>query len=107
LINSPVWVTKSQGAFWLSELNDLLEGSLAEEEPRRLSLQPFLTVAYRDNGQVGKAIKLLKHIVTLQEKSLAEEHPQRLTALQALAVAYQDNSQVDKATKLLKHVVTL
>ncbi|KAJ6185367.1 purine and uridine phosphorylase [Penicillium mononematosum] len=78
-----------EASFWLSELNDLLEGSLAKEDPRRLSLQHFLAVAYRGSGQVGKAIKLLKHAVTPQEKSLAEEHLQRLMALQALAVAYR------------------
>ena len=37
-------------------------------------LQHKLALAYQADGQVGKAVKLLEHVVVVEEKMLAEEH---------------------------------
>jgi hypothetical protein len=52
--------------------------SLAEDHPHRLASQHTLAGAYRADGQVGKAVKLLEHAVAVREKVLAEDHPSRL-----------------------------
>jgi tetratricopeptide (TPR) repeat protein len=82
-----------------------LEDSLAEDHPDRLASQHALAIAYRANGQVGKAVALLEHVVKVREGGLADDHPSRLASQHELAGAYRANGQVGKAVALLEHVV--
>ncbi|KAM3552686.1 hypothetical protein MY1884_007076 [Beauveria asiatica] len=66
-----------------------------------------LAGAYRDNGQVKEALKMLEHVVAIEKETLAETHPDRLASQHQLAVAYRDNGQVKEAIKMLEHVVTI
>jgi hypothetical protein len=59
------------------------------------------------NGQVGKAVGLLEHVVAVEEKVLAEDHPDRLASQHGLARAYHADRQVGKAVELLEHVVAV
>ncbi|CAN9209820.1 unnamed protein product [Alternaria alternata] len=78
---------------------------LGEDDPDRLTSQHELAGAYRADGQVHKAVRLLEHVVEVREKTLAAEHPSRLTSQHALAGAYRADGQVHKAVRLLEHVV--
>jgi lipopolysaccharide biosynthesis regulator YciM len=69
------------------------------EREVQLLAQHQLAIAYEANGQIDEAVKLLKHVVTVEEKKLASQH--------ALARAYQANGQLYAAVELLKHVVTV
>jgi hypothetical protein len=66
-----------------------------------------LAVAYEADGQVGKAVELLKHVVAVREKVLVEKHSDRLASQHELARAYEADGQVGKAVKLLDHVVSI
>ena len=63
---------------------------LAEDHPSLLTSQHALAGAYKSDGQIGKAVKLLEHVVAIREHSLAEDHPSRLVSQHALAGAYKD-----------------
>ena len=94
----------SEAVVWLKQSCVWNERELVEDDADRLLSQYQLAVAYRANGEIGEAIKLLKHVVEVQEK-LAEDHPSRLASQHVLAMAYQANGQIGEAIKLLKHVV--
>ncbi|KAK0822825.1 hypothetical protein LTR73_009006 [Friedmanniomyces endolithicus] len=66
-----------------------------------------LAIAYRTNGQVREAVKLLEQEVAIREEVLAEDHPARLASQHELAMAYRANGQVKEAAKLLEHVVAI
>jgi tetratricopeptide (TPR) repeat protein len=91
---------------WLEESCRLRE-ELGEDNSDRLLSQHVLAMAYREDGQVQKAMKLLEHIVEVEEKVLAEEHPDRLASQHELAGAYRADGQVQKAVQLLEHVVAV
>ena len=67
----------------------MLEGSLAKSLPGQLASQHALAVAYRANGQIGEAVKMLEHVVVVED-ALAEEHPDRLASQQALEVVQRE-----------------
>jgi hypothetical protein len=56
------------------------EQTLAEDHPDRLGSQHALAGAYHADGQVGKAVKLLEHIVAVRTKVLRDSHPSRLVS---------------------------
>lgn len=64
----------------------------------------MLAIAYKANGQITKAVKLLEYIVE-GKKALPENHPSRLASQHNPASAYMANGQITKAVKLLEHVV--
>lgn len=66
------------------------EAALAEDHPDRLASQHALAIAYRVNGQIGEAVELLKHVVTVRETALAEDHPDRLASQQVLEVVQRE-----------------
>jgi hypothetical protein len=53
---------------------------------------------------VGKAVKLLEHVVAVRERVQAEGHPDRLNSQHGLARAYHADGQVGKAVELLELV---
>jgi len=91
---------------WLEESRDLRAG-LSEDHSDRLLTQHVLAMAYRANGQVNDAVRLLEHVVAINERALAEDHPSRLASQGVLASAYQANGQVKEAVRLLEHVVAI
>jgi tetratricopeptide (TPR) repeat protein len=93
------------GSIMLWEEAIRIQSSLAEEHPDRLASQHELAIAYRANGQVGKAVGLLEHVVKVKQSSLVEDHPDRLASQHELAIVYRADGQVGKAVGLLEHVV--
>ncbi|KAF9767582.1 hypothetical protein IL306_015229, partial [Fusarium sp. DS 682] len=59
------------------------------------------------DGQMGEAVKLLKHVVAIREITLAENHPSQLASQHELAGAYRANGQIKEAVELLEHVVAV
>ncbi|KAJ5771710.1 hypothetical protein N7520_002239 [Penicillium odoratum] len=78
-----------------------------EGDPYQLASQHELAGVYQDNGQIGKALKLLEHVVSVRERTLAEGHPDRLASQHELARVYHSDGQIGKALNLLKHVVSV
>ena len=64
-------------------------------------------MAYKADGRIVKAIKLLEHVVKIRETTLAETHPDRLASQHELARAYQADGRIVEAIKLLEHVVKI
>jgi hypothetical protein len=54
---------------------------------RRLLAVLAQPMRYECDGQVGKAVELLEHIVAVEAKVLVEEHPDRLASQYELARA--------------------
>ena len=67
----------------------------------------MLAMAYRADGQVIMALKLLEKVVAIKERVLKEDYPSRLTSQHALASAYLADGQVKKAVKLLEQIVRI
>jgi tetratricopeptide (TPR) repeat protein len=93
-----------EAVVWL-ERSCQQRSQLGEDDLDRLLSQHALAMAYQADGQVHKAVALLKHVVEVRKKTLAAEHPFRLASQHALAMAYQADGQVYKAVALLEHVV--
>jgi tetratricopeptide (TPR) repeat protein len=81
--------------------------TLDKGNPDRLLSQKELAKAYRANGQIKEAVKLLERVVAIHAKMLAEDHPSRLASQHDLAVVYQANGQIKEAVKLLERVVAI
>jgi hypothetical protein len=54
--------------------------------PNRLASQRELAIAYRADGQVGKAVELLEHVFAVDARILRDGHPTWLVSQNALAV---------------------
>ena len=67
-----------------------VQAALAEDHPDRLVSEHVLAIAYQANSQIGEAIKLLEHVVTVRETALAEDHPDRLASQQVLEVVQRE-----------------
>ncbi|RKK79600.1 hypothetical protein BFJ71_g16159 [Fusarium oxysporum] len=78
---------------------------LAEDHPRRLTLEHELARACLADGQTKKAVEMLEHVVKIEARMLAEDHPHRLASEDVLARAYLADGQTKKAVEMLKHVV--
>ena len=61
---------------------------LKKDYPDRLASQHELARAYKADGQVSKAVKLLKHVVN-KKKVLKEDYPSQLISQHELAIVYQ------------------
>ena len=97
-----------EAVVWLSECCLWWQGHFPEDHLDRLTSQHELAVAYKADGQVSKAVRLLEQVVVIQEKVLKEDHPSRLlTSQHELAVAYKADGQVSKAVRLLEQVVVI
>jgi tetratricopeptide (TPR) repeat protein len=94
----------SEAVVWL-EKSCQQRRQRSEDDSDQLLSQHVLAMAYRDDGQVQKAVELLQRVVEVQEKTLSPEHPDRLASQHELARAYQADGQVQKAVELLLHVV--
>jgi hypothetical protein len=57
---------------------------LVEEHPDRLTSQHALAIAYQADGQVKKAVELLKHVIAVKAGVMREDHTSRLISRRAL-----------------------
>ncbi|MCJ1309581.1 hypothetical protein MMC25_003241, partial [Agyrium rufum] len=96
----------NEAVIWLKQSAQWREGGLTEDNHDRLLSQHQLAGAYKANGQIEEAIKLMEHVVAVREK-LAEDHPSRLASQHQLAGIYQANGQIEEAIKLMEHVVAV
>jgi hypothetical protein len=62
----------------------------AKEYPSRLVSQHPLAMAYEADGQVGKAVELLEHVVAVEAKILRDGHPSSLVSQETLADLYDE-----------------
>lgn len=53
---------------------------LARQGNMALTSQHALAIVYQADGQIGKAVELLEHVVIVRERTLAEAHPDRLAS---------------------------
>ena len=63
------------------------ERTLAEEHPDRLESQYALAKAYQADGQINKAVNMLKHVAEVKERTRPRKHPHRLESQHLLAIA--------------------
>ena len=88
---------------------DILESRsrvLPHDDALQLHLQHSLATAYRNNGQLDKAIQLFEHVVKVRE-GLAQDDYDKLVSQYELARSYRENRQINKAIQLLEHVVKI
>ncbi|ETS80274.1 hypothetical protein PFICI_07803 [Pestalotiopsis fici W106-1] len=93
-------ITRLEEAFHWSKQH------LREDDSVRLNTQHTLASACLADGQIKKAIRLLKNVVRI-ESILAEDDSNRLGSQHALASAYLKNGQIKDAIGLLEHVVRI
>ncbi|KAK3942096.1 P-loop containing nucleoside triphosphate hydrolase protein [Diplogelasinospora grovesii] len=83
------------------------EPALRGGTPWSTGIEHELVRAYESDGQIRKAVALLKQVVAVQERMLAEDHPDRLASQHELARAYESGGQIRKAVALLEQVVAV
>ena len=83
------------------------ERVLGKEHQSYLASQHELARAYKANGRVKEAVRLLEHVIVVQERVLGKEHPSNLAPQQELIRAYRADGQAKKALQLLEHVVAV
>jgi tetratricopeptide (TPR) repeat protein len=91
---------------WLEKSRDL-RSDLSEDHPGRLLTQHVLAMAYRANGRINKAVKLLEQVAAIHKRVLPKDHPNRLASQHELASAYRANGQISKGMQLIEHVVAI
>ncbi|PLB48766.1 kinesin light chain [Aspergillus steynii IBT 23096] len=97
-----------EAVLWLRESCEWRDSNLTQDSADRLVSKHELAGAYRANGQIKEAVKLLEHhVITIESKVLAEDHPSRLASQHVLAGVYQANRQIKEAVKLLEHIVAI
>jgi len=91
---------------WLEKSRDL-RSDLSEDHAGRLLTQHVLAMAYRANGMVNEAVRLLEQVVAIHKRVLAKDHPNRLASQHELASAYRANGQINKGLQLIEQVVAI
>jgi tetratricopeptide (TPR) repeat protein/tRNA A-37 threonylcarbamoyl transferase component Bud32 len=75
---------------------------LGPDHPATLHSMNNLANAYRDTGQLDKALPLIEQTLARQKEKLGPDHPATLSSMHNLAVVYMDTGQRDKALPLLE-----
>ena len=91
----------------LSLINPLAKASdiLGVDHPDILTSRNSLADAYLLEGQIEKAITLVKQNLEHSRKLLGDTHPTTLASLNTLANAYRDTGRVEEATTLFERIL--
>jgi len=65
-----------------------------------------LAVAYRDAGDLGRAIPLFERVLGAQLRVLGQDHPHTLISRDNLALAYQESGDLGRAIPLFEQALT-
>ncbi|RSM08655.1 hypothetical protein CEP52_004612 [Fusarium oligoseptatum] len=66
-----------------------------------------LAVAYREQGNLDKAIELFEHIFAVRQERLGQDHDDTIWTENSLAVTYCRNKQYEKAVPLYEHILAV
>lgn len=58
-----------------------------EDHHFRLTSQYMLAIAYQTDGQINKAVNMLKHVAEVKERTRPRKHPHRLESQHLLSIA--------------------
>jgi serine/threonine protein kinase len=81
------------------------KAKLGADHPDTLISMYTLAVAYRQSGQVAKAVPLFEETLEKTKAKFSPDHPDTLRTMGSLALAYQDNGQLAKAVTLLEETL--
>ena len=104
-----IYIAQEKHSEAVAVFQDIMETRsrvLPDDDALRLELQHELAVAYRNIGQVDKAVQLFEHVVKVRER-LPPNHPDKLVSQHELASAYREDGQIEKAIQLFEHVVKI
>jgi tetratricopeptide (TPR) repeat protein len=79
---------------------------LGPDHPDTLASMNNLAGAYKEDGQLDKALPLLEEALGKRQAQLGPDHPDTLFCMNNLAVAYHNAGQLNKAVPLLERTLT-
>jgi serine/threonine protein kinase/Tfp pilus assembly protein PilF len=79
---------------------------LGPDHPDTLTSMNNLALAYKDAGQLDKAVPLLEQALAKRREKLGPDHPHTFSTMNNLALAYKGAGQVDKALPLFEQALT-
>lgn len=82
------------------------ERTLDPDDERIISTRSNLALAYRDAGQLDKALPLHERALADSERVLGRDHPDTLISCSNLAVAYQKAGRINDALPLFERTLT-
>ncbi|KAK5689372.1 hypothetical protein LTR17_026302 [Elasticomyces elasticus] len=66
--------------------------NLAETASERLSAEHVLAMAYKANGQVKEAVRLMQYVISVKRKTMRPGHPSRMVSEQVLSQWNEEDS---------------
>ncbi|MGW0967211.1 tetratricopeptide repeat protein, partial [Streptomyces sp. NPDC002516] len=78
---------------------------LGHTHPSTLTSRNNLANAYREAGDLDRALPLLKTVLAQFEQTLGDTHPSTLTSRSSLGNAYREAGDLDRALPLLTTVL--
>jgi tetratricopeptide (TPR) repeat protein len=95
----------NQASTYFDELSQHAERVLGPDHPHTLASRHNLAYAYREAGDLGRAIPLYKQTLADRERVLGPDHPDTLGSRNNLAGAYQSAGDLGRAVPLFEQTL--
>ncbi|KAF2402104.1 TPR-like protein, partial [Trichodelitschia bisporula] len=97
--------------YWYEQVFKWRKENSGEDDAATLDSEHYLASAYLEDGRIGEALELLKHllkhVVAIQSQVLREDHSHRLESEHELASAYLEDGRIGEAIDLFERIVAI
>ena len=109
IVNNTIYCLTEMGrpqtALTLQEAVGMLIDALGPDHPDTLTTRGNLALAYRESGNLQKAIDMFEDVLTDCTRLLGPDHPDTLTTRNNLALAHQDAGLLSTAIDMFEDVL--
>ena len=110
IVNNTIYCLTEMGrpqtALTLQEAVGMLIDALGPDHPDTLTTRGNLALAYRESGNLQKAIDMFEDVLTDRTRLLGPDHPDTLGTRGNLAIAYRESGNLQKAIDMFEDVLT-
>ena len=109
IVNNTIYCLTEMGrpqtALTLQEAVGMLIDALGPDHPDTLGTRGNLALAYRESGNLQKAIDMFEDVLTDRTRLLGPDHPDTLATRGNLAIAYRESGSLQKAIDMFEDVL--
>ncbi len=109
IVNNTIYCLTEMGrpqtALTLQEAVGMLIDALGPDHPDTLTTRGNLALAYRESGNLQKAIDIFEDVLTDRTRLLGPDHPDTLGTRGNLAIAYRESGNLQKAIDMFEDVL--
>ena len=110
IVNDTIYFLTAMGrpqtALTLKDAVDMLADTLGPDHRRTLTTRRDLAVAYRESGNLQKAIDMFEDVLTDRTRILGPDRLHTFTTRGNLAIAYRESGNLQKAIDMFEDVLT-